>query len=36
MGVPSSNGTVLDFVKMTQAQYNAAAKVGTTFYVIVG
>ncbi|AVR56990.1 minor tail protein [Mycobacterium phage Puppy] len=35
-GVPSSNGTVLDFVKVTQAQYNALSKVATTFYVIVG
>ncbi|AVR57079.1 tail protein [Mycobacterium phage Pistachio] len=35
-GVPSSNGTVLDFVKVTQAEYNALSKVATTFYVIVG
>ncbi|BBC53724.1 minor tail protein [Mycobacterium phage JF4] len=36
-GVPSSNGTVLDFVKLTQAAYDALSpKVATTFYVIVG
>ncbi|AEL17839.1 tail fiber protein [Mycobacterium phage Trixie] len=35
-GVPSSNGTVLDFVKVTQSQYNSLTKVATTFYVIVG
>ncbi|AXH44635.1 minor tail protein [Mycobacterium phage PhishRPhriends] len=36
-GVPSSNGTVLDFVKLTQTAYDALSpKVATTFYVIVG
>ncbi|QTR37015.1 collagen-like protein [Mycobacterium tuberculosis] len=36
-GTPSSNGTVLDFVKITQAAYDALSpKVATTFYVIVG
>ncbi|QBJ04809.1 minor tail protein [Mycobacterium phage Elephantoon] len=35
-GTPSSTNTVLDFVKVTQAQYDASAKTATTFYVIVG